>query len=103
MSKDYSKLNLEELDKAKWALEGERRELRAKLAGLSDDDKANPEKVDPISEKLLALRSEMLAIQAEQDKRVLVTTDPNAHTIGVSGIESKEAVGQIGGGSKKKK
>lgn len=98
MTKDYSKMSADELDKEKYALEAERSKLRRELAQTLD-----AEIVSSISGKLRTIRAEMLAIQGEQDKFAVPPSPDAHHTIGVAGIVSDAVVGTIGGGGKKKK
>ena len=99
----YDKMNMGDLDKAKYALEANRNALRLEMGSLALDSAGNAERIQAIASELKNIRIEMLAIQGEQDKLAVHPSPDAHHTIGVAGIVSGAVVGQIGGGGKKKK
>lgn len=94
-NKTLQDMTVEELSKAKRALDEEFQQVR-RLKGLATSAEAKAE----IDRQLTEIRAKKLAIQAEQDKRPAPPVNPDApvYSIGVStGIVSGEKVGNIGG------
>jgi predicted ribosome quality control (RQC) complex YloA/Tae2 family protein len=97
MTKSYSEMTADELSQAKQALDAEIQKIREQKKALTEVEKREGTAVNLLNEQLTILRAKKADIQREQEK-FAVGTVPGAYTLGVvSGVDSAEAFGTIGG------
>lgn len=98
-TRKLSEMKLDELGVAKQVLDAQMVALRTEARAIAalPENEQDRKRLQDLRMELQNLRMKKLDIQAEQDTRPQAALDPNAHTLGIGGIETNETVGNIGG------